>query len=115
LRFDPDPFVIPFAMAKHAESDFAVDVVNDSALPSRILGVEEFCSSACFLGRELPVTVPPWGRSRIVIHVKANVAGRISEAVDFWTDRPDQPRLTMRVEGNIQEDLLDDAISSIER
>ena len=103
LRFDPDPFVIPAALAQLGESDVQIDVVNDADIPARIVGVEEFCSSVCFYGRALPLEVPARGRAQLTLHLKARLRGAIAEEVTFFTDRPTQPRLTMRVVGDIPE------------
>ncbi len=109
LRFDPDPFVIPSTMNQLDERDFKVAVVNDADEPARIVGVEEFCSSACYYGRGLPVTVPARGRGWVTIHVAVNSPGPITDKVYFFTDRPSQPKLAMRIEGYIWEDELDEA------
>ena len=103
LRFSPDPFVIPAALAQLGEADVQVDLVNDAEIPARIVGVEEFCSSACFYGRALPLEIPPRGRAKLTLHIKARLAGSISEQVKFFTDRPTQPTLTMRVVGDLPE------------
>ena len=109
LRFDPDPFVIPAGMNRLDERDFQVAVINDADEPARIVGVEEFCSSACFYGKELPTTIPPRGRGRVTLRIKARVSGKVSEQVGFFTDRPSQPKLTLRVEGNIREEATHEA------
>lgn len=109
LRFDPDPFVIPAEASSIGEWDLTVTVVNDSDQPARIVGVEEFCSSACFYGRGLPLTIPTRGRAPLTFHMNATKARSISEKVNFWTSEPSQPILTLRVEGNIREAVLPDA------
>ena len=108
LRFDPDPFVLPELTGRHEESDIEVAVVNDSDEPAQIVGVREFCGSACFYGMGLPTTVPAHGRGSVYLHVKTNVSGPIEESVTFFTDRSTQPHLTMRIVGNIREEAADD-------
>lgn len=104
LRFDPDPFVISAELVQDSESDIKVDVINVADEPARIVGVREFCSNACFYGKGLPVTIPSKGRGQLTIRLKANDLGSFSEIVEFFTDRPSQPELTLRIEGNIGKD-----------
>lgn len=111
LRFDPDPFVIPAAMNVDDETDVKVGVVNVSNEPARIIGVREFCSHACFYGRGLPVAIPANGRGYVTIRLKANDIGPFSDEVSFFTDRPTQPEITLRIEGNIGEEASDGAPS----
>jgi hypothetical protein len=108
LRFDPDPFVIPADLAQDSESDIKIDVLNNSDEAARIVGVREFCSHACFYGQRLPVTIPSHGRGQVSIRLKANDLGPIAEVVQFFTDRPTQPELTLRIEGNIGKGPSDD-------
>jgi hypothetical protein len=107
LRFDPQPFVIPAGLMQDDETDIAIDVVNSSDAPARIVGVREFCSHACFYGKGLPVTIPAKGRGQVTIRLKANDIGPFSDEVEFFTDRPSQPELTLRIEGDIEEGASD--------
>jgi len=103
LRFDPDPFVIPLTAIWPGQNDFEVDVVNNSSEAARIIGAEEFCSSACFSGKGLPAVIPARGRGRITVSIKSRNPGLISSELNFFTDQPNQPKLTMRIEGFIPE------------
>jgi len=103
LRFDPDPFVIPLSAVWPGQNDFEVDVVNSSSEAARIIGAEDYCGSACFSGKGLPAVIPARGRGRVTVSVKARASGLISSELHFFTDRPTQPKLTMRIEGYIPE------------
>lgn len=47
--------------------------------------------------------IPANGRGRVTVSVKARNPGLISSELNFFTDRPTQPKLTMRIEGYIPE------------
>jgi hypothetical protein len=53
--------------------------------------------------RGLPVTIPPNGRNRVVIHIEARAPGEFEEEVTFYTDRPSQPKMILRIQGTIRE------------
>jgi len=103
LRFDPDPFVVPTSINWSEEQDFDVAVVNDSDNAARIVGAEDFCGAACFSGIGLPTEIPARGRGRVIVRVKTNRPGPISEKLVFFSDQPTQPRLTMKIVGTIPE------------
>jgi hypothetical protein len=105
LRFDPNPLVLPTTLKPPGEWDVVVDVVNRSGEPARIVGVVEYCSSACFSRRGLPLTVPARGRARLTLGVAISGPGRVSDNVTFYTDQPSQPELILRVEGNFPNTL----------
>lgn len=107
LRFDPDPFVLPSELDRLGSLDVEVAVVNDSNQPARVVGVREFCAGACFYGRGLPVDVPAGGRAMVMLQINARAVGPISEELEFFTDRPSQPKLILHIEGNIREKAPD--------
>ena len=106
LRFDPDPFVIPSLLDWSHGQTFEVTVANASDRPARIVGVENFCGAACFSGVDLPATIPPRGRGRLTIAVRTNRPGPISEKLNFFTDQPRTPKLTLRIDGLIPEGAI---------
>ncbi len=101
LRFEPDPFVVPADAGWPGEHDFEVVVLNRSSEPARIVGAEDFCGAACFSGIGLPTVIPAGGRGKVVIRVRANRPGSVASVLKFYTDRPTQPKLAMRIEGDL--------------
>lgn len=108
LRFDPDPFVLPAETKVGDAYDIQVGVVNGANEAAHILGVREFCAQVCFYRRGLPVTIPPGGRGLISLNLYAGSPGPVSEQVEFFTDRPTQPILTLRVVGEVREAVPDE-------
>ena len=108
LRFDPDPFVLPAGTKVGDQYDIQVGVVNGANEAAHIVGVREFCARVCFYRRGLPVTIPAGGRGRVSLHLAAGSAGSVSEQVEFFTDRPTQPILTLRVVGEVREAAPDE-------
>ncbi len=108
LRFDPDPFVLPAGTKVGDAFDIQVDVVNQGDEPARIVGVREFCAQVCFYRRGLPVTIPAGELGQVSLNVYAGRPGTVSEQVEFFTDRPTQPILTLRVAGKVREAAPDE-------
>lgn len=105
LRFEPKPFRIPQVMQVGQEYDMDVAVVNESSETAQLIGSLQVCSSACFSGRGLPTAIPARGRGRVTVH--AHVGGRpssFSSELTFYTDRPTQPTITLKLEGTIVDD-----------
>lgn len=86
-----------------AEYDVPVEVRNASDEPARLIGSLDYCGGACYQVRGLPIAVPPRGRGRVTLHIAARVPGPLEEEVLFYTDRPTQPQLTLRVRATIRE------------
>jgi len=105
LRFEPSPLVIPGIMQSGKEYNCGAEVVNESAQPARIIGTADDCTrSGCFSGAGVPTVIPAWGRGRVTVHILAGVPGDLSGELIFYTDRPSQPTLTVKLKGTIRED-----------
>jgi hypothetical protein len=95
--------VVPFPMLSGEEYDVPVEVLNTAREPARLIGALEYCGGACYSVRGLPVTIPPRGRNRIILHIAARAPGLLDEEVTLYTDRPSQPTLDLKVQGIIED------------
>jgi len=96
--------MIPEVLQSGKEYDFAAVVVNESDQPARLVGARDSCTqSGCFSGRKVPTIIPAWGRSRVIVHIEAGVPGDLSEELTFYTDRPSQPTVVVKLAGTIRE------------
>lgn len=103
LRFVPNPLIVPGALQSGEEYDLEVEVVNESGEPARLIGSLDYCGGACLSSQGLPIEIPAGGSRRTSVHVAARVPGSLSEALTYYTDRPSQPTLTIRLEGLVAE------------
>ncbi len=104
LRFEPSPVVIPEVMRTGQEYSFDAVVVNESSDLARVVGASDNCTqSGCFSGRKLPAVIPAWGRGQVSVHIDAGVPGELSGELTFYTDRPSQPTLVLKLAGTIRE------------
>ncbi|MDX2036555.1 MAG: hypothetical protein SFX72_07880 [Isosphaeraceae bacterium] len=101
LRFEPQPFAIAEPMESGRTYDHDVWIINDNDFPTRLVGVSEYCASSCFASQGLPLSIPARGRARVNLHVEARVPGPLEESLNFFTDRPEQPRLGLEFRGNV--------------
>lgn len=113
LEFRPNPAHVPTEQDRLYADGMVVDVVNASDQPRTILGVREFCSSACYYGSGLPLTVPARGSAPLALRIKVNTPGPISEKVEFYTDSKAVPILTLNVVGDLQEPTQPDVYGEI--
>jgi hypothetical protein len=102
LRFELNALVIPEVMQSGMEYDFDAVVVNESSQPARVIGAGDYCAESCYSGQGLPVAVPARGRRRVTVHIKAGVPGDFSGDLTFYTDRPSQPTLTIKLAGTVR-------------
>lgn len=108
LRFEPNPFMIPQVMHVGQEYNMDVEVVNESSEPAQFIGSLQICSSVCFSGHDLPTVIPAKSRGLVTVH--AHVGGRpcsFSSELTFYTDRPTQPTIALKLAGTIVDDALD--------
>jgi hypothetical protein len=103
LGFDGGRLIVPFVMRSGEEYDIPVKVLNGGNESARLIGALEYCGGACYSVRGLPVTIPPKGDNRVSLHIKANAPGTLDEDVTFYTDRPSQPTLVLKVQGTIED------------
>lgn len=102
-RIEPNPLRIPGEMRSGKHYDFDVEVVNESDEPIRIVGAGDYCASSCYSGRGIPTVIPARGRGRVIVHIEAGVPGVFSEELTYYTDRPSQPTLVIKLEGMVQD------------
>jgi hypothetical protein len=103
LGFNGGRLIVPFVMRPGEEYDVPVRILNSGTESARLIGALEYCGGACYSVRGLPVTIPPKGDNRVLLHVKANAPGSLDEDVTFYTDRPEQPTLVLKVQGTIED------------
>jgi hypothetical protein len=103
LSFEGGCLAVPISMRSGEEYDVQVEVLNAGREPARLIGILEYCGGACYSVRGLPVAIPRLGRNHVVLHIKARTPGMLDEEVTFYTDRPSQPTLTLKVQGFIED------------
>lgn len=113
LRFEPNPLVIPETMQSGEEYDLDVAVVNESGEPARIIRALDYCAGSCFSGRGIPAVIPAKGWGWVKVHVRAGSTGILSGQLTFYTDRPSQAALTLKLDGTVQDDRSHDLTTQL--
>jgi hypothetical protein len=103
IEFRPNPVVVPVEQGGLEGDGMVVDVFNTSDRPAMILGMKEFCSSACYYGSGLPLTIPARGTAQLSLRIHVNDPGPIAEEVEFFTSDEAHPVITLNVVGNLRE------------
>jgi hypothetical protein len=103
LRFERDPLHVPDVMQSGKEYDFDAMLINESTAAVRVIGARDYCASSCYSALGVPTVIQAGGRGHVTVHIKAGAAGDFSGDLDFYTDHPSQPTLTIRLVGTVRE------------
>lgn len=113
LRFDPDPLVLPIPLEEGHYYEQALEMVNEEDQPVTVLGMVEFCGSACFAGRGLPATIPARGRGPVTVQIRTGGPGPLDEEMTFYTSSPAHPTIVAKIQGQIVESSGDVARNTV--
>ncbi len=101
LRFESEPFPVPFTMVSGESYDVKVRIHNGANREARLIGSLDYCGGSCVLGRGLPTTIPPHGTGFVGVCIRAYAVGDLSESLTFYTDRPSQPTIVLTLRGTV--------------
>ena len=92
----------------------AIRLQNLTSQPIQFIGANVPCTlCGCVDTEGLPITIPAGKSKSLSILFKATEAGTFNAEVDLFTTNPEQLRVRLQVEGNVQKKV--DSNSSIQR
>lgn len=107
LGFEGAFLDVPY-LIRGVAMDVPVAIFNSGREPARLVGSLDYCGGACYSVRGLPMDIPAGGKKTIMLHIEPRAVGELEEEVTFYSDRPTQPTLILRVLGTIGEPIQDD-------
>lgn len=79
---------------------------NPTSQPIQFIGANVPCTlCGCVDTEGLPITIPAGKSKSLSILFKATEAGTFNAEVDLFTDNPEQLRVRLHVEGNVQKEV----------